>query len=115
MRGVPNYEEFYQRSLVVIGEADRLCVSEKTIDKEQFSTFTHWLLTLEGFEADDMTGMYEWNVSLYPSKSCGGFDYKHPYLVSDAFANIHEAIEFVKELELKAKDDQICASVGIAQ
>ncbi|WLD91640.1 hypothetical protein [Alkalihalobacillus sp. AL-G] len=115
MREIPNFNEFYQRSLVLIGEADRLCVVENTSEKEHIEKFTHWLFTLEGFEAEKATGRYDWNVSVYPSKSCGGFDYKHPFLVSDAFQSIHEAIDFVKELELKAKGDMFCTVAAISE
>ncbi|WP_261128884.1 hypothetical protein [Bacillus sp. Marseille-Q3570] len=104
MKNAPNYGEFYQRSLVVIGKADLLSVQEKS----QCDIYTHWLIALEGTEMDKMTGAYQWNVVVFPSKKCGGFDYKQPYYVSDCFQSIHEAIDFTVQLEKIAKEDQLC-------
>lgn len=103
MRNAPNYGEFYQRALIMIGDADRVSVKEQS----ECDTCTHWLIALEGNEMDKNTGAYQWNVIIYPSKVCGGFDYKLPYYVSDSFTSIHKAIDYTSELEKKAKEDQL--------
>ncbi|WP_257346913.1 hypothetical protein [Pseudalkalibacillus decolorationis] len=108
MKQIFNYNEFYQRSLVLIGEADQLCVANSLADEEHVEKCTHWLFALVGSESDKATGRYEWNISVFPSKNCGGFNYMQPFYVSDAFQCIHEATEYVRELEMKAKNDQFC-------
>ncbi|MCF6411698.1 hypothetical protein [Pseudalkalibacillus salsuginis] len=104
MKNAPNYGEFYQRSLVLIGEDDSLSVQEKP--ESEF--FTHWLIALEGTEIDKVTGAYQWNVFVFPSKKCGGFNYHQPFYVSKCFQSIHEAIDYTVQLEKKAKEDQLC-------
>lgn len=99
MKNAPNYGEFYQRSLIAIGETDR-----GSVDCE---SCTHWLIALEGNEMDKVTGAYQWNVVIFPSKKCGGFNYKLPYYVSDSFSSIHKAIDYTSQLEKMAKDDQL--------
>ncbi len=99
MRNVPNYGEFYQRALITIGESDR-----SSVDCE---TCTHWLIALEGSEMDKDTGSYHWNVVVFPSKKCGGFNYKLPYFVSERFTSIHKAIDYTSQLEKMAKEDQL--------
>lgn len=107
MRVIPNYNEFYQRALILIGEMDRSSIKEKIPSIEDFESRTHWLLALQGSELDKTTGVYHWNVVVYPSKSCGNFNYKQPYFVSPFFLTFNEAIEFIKDLETKAKEDQL--------
>ncbi|WP_408006324.1 hypothetical protein ACJROX_16595 [Pseudalkalibacillus sp. A8] len=103
MKNAPNYGEFYQRSLVLIGEADSVSVQEKS----KCDFYTHWLIALEGTEMDKETGAYQWNVFVFPSKKCGGFNYKKPFYVSKCFQSIHEAIDYTVQLEKKAKGDQL--------
>ncbi len=104
MKNVPNYGEFYQRSLVLIGKDDSLSVQEKS----KCEIYTHWLIALEGTELDKVTGAYQWNVFVFPSKKCGGFNYYQPFYVSEYFQSIHEAIDYTIQLEQKAKEDQLC-------
>ncbi|WP_349407448.1 hypothetical protein [Pseudalkalibacillus sp. SCS-8] len=103
MKSAPNYGEFYQRALVLIGESDQATVKEQN----HCESCTHWLIALEGSEMDKVTGAYQWNVFVFPSKQCGGFNYKMPYYVSGNFTSIYEAIDYTSQLEKKAKEGQM--------
>lgn len=102
---VPNFREFYQTSSISIGKNDRLSMKHKAVEIEESQNFTHWLIVLEGDEINH--NRIQWKVMIYPSELSGEFDYQYPYYVSSFFDFIHDAIEYTKQIERIAKQDQL--------
>lgn len=110
----PNFREFYQRTLIFIGENDRLSILKKEIYADNLDFCTHWLFALEGNEVSQETGDFNWKVVVYPANTKGSFDYKKPYIVSPLYKSFNDAIEYTRELEKLAKEDQIGQIFSIA-
>ncbi|RBW69180.1 hypothetical protein [Bacillus taeanensis] len=107
MRNAPNFSEFYQKPLILIGENDRLSVLNKTLNAETLPPFTHWLIAVEGSEINPKTKAFQWSVVVFPANIDGGFNYKFPYYISAFFLSITEAIKYTKEIEQLALQDQL--------
>lgn len=110
----PSYREFYQRALILIGENDRSSVRAKEANGEVDDFLTHWLIALEGNEANAQSDIYHWKVMVYPANTKGSFKYDNPYLVSPHYQSFHEAVDYIRELETFAKEDQLGNSLSIA-
>jgi hypothetical protein len=104
-----NFSEFYQRKLIVINPNDLSAFQTGEAFKDRFGDCTHWLIALEGNEIDNKT--IQWRVVIYPSRECGHFNHKHAYFKSPFFPLFDEAVEFSKEMEAIAKQDQLYISI----
>lgn len=107
MYGLPNFSDFYQKPLIPIGENDRLRMindtgTEDTIELEMN---THWLIALEGSEKEGYSPRFHWKVVMFPSNQNGSFNFTAPLYVSPFFT-FNEAVDYARQLENSAKEDQ---------
>ena len=113
MKAVINYGEFYPKPLITIGENDRILALEKTIEVVNENIHcTHWLVALEGSVISPGTDFYQWQVVVYPAKACGGFNFKFPYFQSPYYLSFNDAVQFMRELEQKALQDELYSVAG---
>jgi hypothetical protein len=112
MRDMPNFGEFYPKSLVPINNDDLLIFLEKVTDIGSYDHFSHWLIALEGKEMNLGEDFYHWQIVVFPAELNGGFDYKYPLYVSSFFLSIDEALDYIMEVEKMAKDGQLFTIAG---
>ncbi len=112
MYGLPNFNDFYQKPLIRIGENDRVRIFPNIHNSEikDNELNTHWLIALEGCEKDRKSQIFHWKVVMFPSDQHGSFNFTAPLYVSPFF-DFNEAVEFAKKLENMAKGDQFFQSV----
>ncbi|MEQ2528266.1 hypothetical protein EKG37_04160 [Robertmurraya yapensis] len=108
-----NYRDFYQITPIPINESDLQAIECEDKYEKMFAGFTHWLLALEGLEAREKK--YAWRVVIFPSNEIGSFNQFLPYFQSPYHATFHEAIACLREMELKAKNDQLIATPYLPQ
>jgi hypothetical protein len=111
MMSMPNFREFYQRALIRIGENDRLSALKCSADSDRC---THWLLALEGNVVGKETEAYHWKVVVYPTNMKGSCDYHVPYFVSSLYFSFNDVVDYIRELEKMALDDQLGNVFSIA-
>jgi hypothetical protein len=102
-----NFNEFYQKSPIPISENDRFSIQKDVRYEKVFKHFTHWLIALEGSDLGRPNQNYQWRVVIYPADEFGAFNFKYPFFRSTFMTSFNEAFEFSKEIEMKAKQDQL--------
>ncbi|MDF0726283.1 hypothetical protein PY093_06085 [Cytobacillus sp. S13-E01] len=108
MNAFPNYREFYQKPLIPIGESD----IQVFLDNDgSSSSFTHWLIALEGSEIEKGKEKFHWKIIVFQTTSEGSFDYNSPHYVSLQIPCVHQAFEMAKEIESKCKSD--CFTINL--
>lgn len=103
----PNYRNFYQKALILIGSNDHTILNGDY--SAQVGTSTHWLIALEGEIAPQAKEYYYWKVNIYPSNSEGTFDYLKPFLTTILHDSIDKAIESARRLELHGHKGELCS------
>lgn len=100
-----NFSEFYQKSPIPISQNDLLAIQNDEKYCKSFESLTHWLIALEGCEL--APSPLQWRVAIYPSNSIGSFNYRLPFFRSPFISTFNEALEYLREVELKARQDQL--------
>ncbi len=95
-----NYEEFYQKALIPMGQKDR------TTLQDSGSELTHWLVALEGHpRAGDV--YYLWEAAIYPANNQGFFNHFKPLYKSSRFECFDEAYEAARSIEKLGRNDDL--------
>lgn len=105
----PNFREFYQKSLIPIGENDHKYLEEEGLCTNEAFSCTNWYFALEGTPQTPTSSYYQWKAIVYPSNTSSQINYEQPFYTSHIFQCIHEAYDYVKSLETKAKEDILTA------
>lgn len=105
MMEVPNFREFYPNTPIQISEKDWQAVQQEGKYRDLFANCTHWLIALEGKEANNKK--FEWRVVIFPSEKTGRFNYKTPFFQSSFFQTFHDAFEYLRKSVSLAKQDQL--------
>ncbi|WP_027410303.1 hypothetical protein [Anoxybacteroides tepidamans] len=102
-----NYEDFYPRSFIPIGESDRSTFlqtfSENT---DMLLLATHWFVALEGSPIQPNSHIYHWKVVVYPATADTVFYYDYPHFSSPPIQSFHDASLLAKEIETQIKADE---------
>lgn len=98
-----SFSEFYPKSPIPITENFKLFIQEK--HGANADQYTHLLIALEGCECSPKP--FQWRVGIYLSNHNGSFDYRLPYFRSSFITTFHEALELLREIETKAKRDEL--------
>lgn len=96
-----NYQEFYQKPLVQIGQSDAQSLLSETE--------THWLIAVEGMEIEKGKERYHWKLFVFKANKDGTFDYQSPYFSTPQISCIHEAFKLATEIESQCKSDKFSA------
>jgi hypothetical protein len=108
----PNYHDFYQMALVPIGLND--LISLKEIEEYRADTsFTHWLIAVEGVQLPQNKIYFHWKVSIYPATSEGDFNWKKPYYCSANMEVIDWAITLGSSLVTASKNDHLSSATTL--
>lgn len=105
MTGFIDFCEFYSKKPIPIKESDQFVLQRESKDGIVFEPFTHWLIALEGCEWQQEK--FQWRVAVYPSNEDGAFNFRFPYFRSPYHTSFNEALEVLREIEMKAKQDQL--------
>jgi hypothetical protein len=105
----PNYHDFYQKALVPI-EANDLMSLKETDAYDPDSSFTHWLIAVEGVQLPQSKIYFHWKVSVYPATNEGDFNWKKPYYCSANMALMDWANALASSLVKSSKKDQLSSA-----
>jgi hypothetical protein len=92
-----NYQEFYQKPLVPVGQRDAQSLLHETE--------THWLIAVEGTEIEKGNDRYHWRLFVFTANQDGTFDYQTPYFSTPQISCIHDAFKLATEIECQCKSD----------
>jgi len=102
----PNYHDFYQKALIPIGYNDLISLKESD-DYRSDTSFTHWLIAVEGIQLPQKKIYFHWKVTIYPATSEGDFNWRKPYYSSTSMASMDWAISLAASLVSASKRDQL--------
>jgi hypothetical protein len=105
----PNYHDFYQVALLPIGFNDLIALKE-TEAYDPNSSFTHWLIAVEGVQLPQKKIYFHWKVSIYPATSERDFNWKKPYYCSTHLELMDQAMALASSLVAASKKDQLSSA-----
>jgi hypothetical protein len=105
----PNYHDFYQKALIPIGFNDLMALKESDASIPN-STYTHWLIAVEGEQLPQPTIYYNWKVSIYPADRDGDFNWRKPYYCSENMELMDHANKLASSFVASGKKDKLSTS-----
>lgn len=108
-----NYRDFYHITPIPINESDLKAIEYNDKYEKMFAGLTHWLIALEGLVAREKK--YSWRVVIFPSNEKGTFNQFLPYFQSPYHETFHDAVACLRDIELKAKNEQLIATHYLPQ
>lgn len=110
MMNQPDYRDFYPKTLIPIGANDKQALESMQLITEPAFKATHWLVALQARVKSYSEESYHWQVYLFPADTEGSYSWGKPYLVSNYFDTLDQALEISNELETYGRDDSIISS-----
>lgn len=110
MMNQPDYRDFYPKVLIPIGSNDKQALDSIPIFSDPTFQATHWLVALQCRVKSNFEETYHWQVYLFPADVEGSYTWSKPYLVSNYYDSLDQALEISNELETFGRDDSIISS-----
>ncbi|MBA4603848.1 hypothetical protein [Thermoactinomyces mirandus] len=107
MPDAPPFKDFYDKSVVTVGENDQAALRKWNHEKGGASeAFTHWLIALVWIEDDGNSG---WKVFVYPVSEDKPFWHSSPFYETRSLYPIDMALKLSKILEAHSRRDLLTA------
>ncbi|WP_139179540.1 hypothetical protein [Lihuaxuella thermophila] len=103
MQAIPVLKDFFDKSLIPVGEKDKLTLGKSNHGEEGlYESVTHWLIALIWCETEAVTG---WKVSVYPVCSDRPFWLLSPYYETSSLYAFEIALKLSGILETHSQKD----------
>lgn len=107
MLDAPPFKDFYDKSVVTVGENDQAALRKLIYGKGGVNeAFTHWLIALIWIEDDRNPG---WKVAVYPVSPKVPFWHFSPFYETRSLYPIGTALKLSKILEAHSRKDLLTA------
>ncbi|MBA4493969.1 hypothetical protein ACFO25_14270 [Paenactinomyces guangxiensis] len=107
MQDAPPFKDFYDRSVIPVGEKDRTILGRSHHGEGGvYEAVTHWLIALIWYEDDTAEG---WKVSVYPVCRNKPFWLVAPFYESNSLYSFDIALKLSRILEEHSQKDMLTA------
>lgn len=107
MQDVPFLKDFYDKSVIPVGEKDKVMLGKLNREEGGLAeAVTHWLIALIWYEEEEAAG---WKVSVYPIRRGKPFWLFTPYYETHSLYSFDIALKMSRILEAHSQKDLLTA------